>query len=130
MSCQFGRRGGTLREFVTVLQYVRVGHLLIADVHTDGGAVFRYQQPQLLEQVRTEETGFGNRRGINAGWPARFPNQAKFGIAEAPPLFRIRRRTTRGKSRQCVTLRSHRLGMKTPAAGPQLGQVRKWSRVH
>ncbi len=77
-----------------------------------------------VKQVRTEEIGFGNRSGINAGclkltpgaagdWrrPARFPNQAKFGIAEAPPLFRNRRRTTRGKSRQCVTLRLHRLGM-------------------
>jgi hypothetical protein len=113
-----------LREFVAVLQYVRVGHLLIADVHTDGGAVFCYQRPQLLEQVRAEESGFGNRRGINAGCleltpgaagdghrAARFPNQAKFGIAEASPLFRIRRRTTRGKSCQCVTLRLHRLGM-------------------
>ena len=124
MPRQFGRRDVAVSEFVAAIEHVGVGHLLVADAHLKGGAIFRHQRPQLLEQVGAEESRLGDRGGIDAGRlefapgaaghrdrTVRLPHQAKFGITEAPALLRVRRRAARSKARQRITLRLHGIGM-------------------
>jgi hypothetical protein len=121
---QFRRRDVAVSEFVAAIEHIRIRHLLLADADPDGGAVFRDEWPQPLQQITAEETRLGDGGGVYAGglklapgstgrrnrpaWP---PLQPKFRIAEALPLIGVRWRTARSEQRQRVALCLHRVGV-------------------
>jgi len=119
-----GKMSIAVDEFVALLEYIRVGDLLVADSDLDRRAVFIDQWPELLQQVTPEEGGLRHGRRVGArqlelcpgtpsegSRPERIPNQSQLGIAEPTPLVRARRATFGNEAIQRQAQCSHCRGM-------------------